>query len=91
MTPYRDVFGNPLRKKDVILACQIAVQKGRLTALALHRSTQWGLGKAGRIVKLLQEAGVLAQSGPDGKKTVLLRTEDAAVNAALRQLKKGRM
>lgn len=92
MKPYRDTFGNPLSKKDVSMAVQAAVMSDNISTVKLWRGAGLGIGKAKRILELLQQAKVI--SAPvDGEHKVILRglsNYDAAVNAALRQLKKGR-
>lgn len=88
MKPYRDVFGNNLTKKDVTMAVQAAVMTRRLSPISLHRATGLGIGKSNRIYQLLQDANVV---GDD--QTVIFKgfnNHAGAVNAALRQLKKGR-
>lgn len=87
MKPYRDVFGNPLTKKDVKLAVAVAVQTGNPYPANLQRKMHTGYGKAARLSKLLSDAGVT--SNVEGPRTVILRDEEQATNAALRQLKKG--
>lgn len=92
MKPYRDAFGNPLAKKDVTLAVQAAVMNDSLTTMRLSRSTGLGIGKAKRMLELLEQAKVIS-APKDGERKVILKgfnNHAAAVNAALRQLKKGR-
>lgn len=84
MKPYRDVFGNPLGKKEVTLAATIIVRTNNPYAFSLRRYMKIGFGKSSRIIKLMRDAGVV------NTKQVILRSEDGAINAALRQLKKGR-
>lgn len=89
MKPYRDVFGNPLTKTDVAAATRLIVRNGKASPSLLQRSFKWGYGKAAKITTLLEDAGVV---GPvtDKPRLVILNNEDGAVNAALRQLKKGK-
>lgn len=89
MKPYRDVFGNNLTQRDVAAATRLTVQQGKASPSLMQRSFKWGYGKAARITQLLEDAGVV---GPLTAKprVVILRNEDAAVNAALRQLRKGK-
>lgn len=92
MKPYRDTFGNPLSKKDIRLAIQYAVTTDQISSIKLNRNTGLGLGKSKKILELLQDAIVISTS-KNGVHTVTLKGPkqyDAAVNAALRQLKKGR-
>lgn len=90
MKAYRDVFGNPLSKRDVEAAARLMAQTKRATTSLLTRRFAWGYGKASRTVELLEDAGVISMMHR-GERTVLLKNEDAAVNAALRQLKKGKV
>lgn len=86
--PYRDAFGNPLTKQDVTDAVQAAVMSDELTAISLSRSTGLGVTKATRILKLLQDAKIVSAKGKVLFKGFMYH--NAAVNAALRQLKKGK-
>ncbi len=89
MKPYRDVFGNLLSKKDVTLAVQTAVMNETITTMKLSRSTGLGMLKSKKIIQLLEQAKVLS-APKDGTRRVIFNNEPAALNAALRQLKKGR-
>lgn len=88
MKAYRDPFGNPLSKKDVTMAIQATCMAGdNISYLSLSRSTGLGLGKAISLTKLLIDAKIVTK---DHK--VLFKgfnNHATAVNAALRQLKKG--
>lgn len=91
MKEYRDIFGNPLPKAHVAQAARLIVQAKRATTSLLTRRLGWGYGKASRVMELLEDAGVVSLMHPrSNTRTILLRNEDAAVNAALRQLKKGK-
>lgn len=83
MSNYRDLFGKKIGKQDVVQAVIHTVRSGNPAAMNLARRMGIGYFKATRLVRVLQDAGVTTTTG-----SVLLR-EDAAVNAALRQLKKG--
>lgn len=90
MKPYTDVFGKALDKGELETATrQLVLYKKSLNATFLMRRMKMGYGKAARIIELLEDAGVL---GPlmSGRRSLLLKNEAAAVNAALRQLKKGK-
>lgn len=89
MKLYRDVFGNPLPKRDVELAARFVVHTGSASASAMQRNLRWGYGKCARIIELLADAKVV---GPLTTKPriVILASGDAATNAALRQLKRGK-
>lgn len=88
MKPYRDVFGNPLSQKDTAMAVQATVMTDQISTMSLSRSTGFGVGKTLSMIKLLVDAQVVT---PDFK--VLFKGfkyHDAALNAALRQLRKGK-
>lgn len=87
--PYRDVFGNPLTKQDVVAATKATVEHGKASPTLLQRKFKWGFGKAAKITMLLRDAGVIGAI-TNVPSPVILKKEDEAVNAALRQLKKGR-
>lgn len=89
MKPYRDIFGNPLYKIDVEAATRLIVTNRKASPLVFQRSLGFGAGKSKRIIGLLEDAGVINRSDKV-LRTVLLPNADQAVNAALRQLKKGK-
>lgn len=87
---YVDIFKKPIKTDDVRLAIQVIIgSKRRPTSSLLQRRIGWGYGKVLRVYELLEDAGVVGPQGRDATRTLLLKTEAAAVNAALRQLKKG--
>lgn len=90
MRKYTDVMGNPITVDDVRIAVKVAVKFEMVSPLEMHRATRWGTGKASHTLTLLTDAGVLSKMDKDRVRSVILRNEDEAVNAALRQLKKGR-
>lgn len=86
--PYRDAFGNPLTKQDVTTAVQVAVLNGKISSLSLATLTRLGVSKSARIIELLKDANIVSA---DNK--VMFRgasSQATAINAALRQLNKGR-
>lgn len=90
MKVYTDVFKKPLSVDDVRTAAAVMVQSKRPSMYTLQRRMGMGAGKAMVMVRLLEDAGViteLTKAHPD--RTVILKSEPAAINAALRQLKKG--
>lgn len=89
MKPYRDVFGNPLTKQDVKAAVAVVIQQDNPYPANLQRQLRIGYGKAIRLLSVLHHANVI--TGPDAKERgVILKNEEQATNAALRQLKKGK-
>lgn len=82
MKAYKDLFGKKLNKQDVTQAVIHTVRSGKVSSIHLTRSLGIGFFKASRLIKLLEDAKVVNAD------RVLLK-EDAALNAAFRQLKKG--
>lgn len=90
MKPYTDIFKKPLKSDDVRLAIQVITTSNRRpTSSLLQRRLGWGYGKVLRMYELLEDANVVGPVGRDATRTLLLKKQDAATNAALRQLKKG--
>lgn len=89
MKKYRDVFNKPITKDDVRMAAKVVVMTNNPYPTNLQRHMKIGYGKAARLNDLLTESGILSE--PDGSKPrfVILKDETQAVNAALRQLRKG--
>jgi len=87
MKAYRDLFGKKLNKQDVTQAVIHTVRSGNPYPAHLSRAMGIGYFKATRLVKLLADANVT--SATDIKNRRVLLKEDAALNAAFRQLKKG--
>lgn len=90
MKVYTDVFKKPLSVADVRTAASVIVQSKRPSMYTLQRRMGMGAGKAMVMIRLLEDAGViteLTKANPD--RSVILKNEASAVNAALRQLKKG--
>lgn len=89
---YTDVFGKPLKKEDVAIAVQAVAMHGTVSAIALNRATRLGIGKCVNILRLLEQAKVVSPA-ENGQRKVILKgfgNHAGALNAALRQLKKGR-
>lgn len=90
MKPYTDVFKKPLDKEEVAQCARLSVQMKYAATSLLTRRLKIGYGKALEIVMLFVDAGVCSPIIRDGRHSMLLKNESAAVNAALRQLKKGK-
>lgn len=87
---YTDVFKKPLTVLDVTNAATVISQSKRPTAYTLQRSMGMGAGKAMAMIRLLEDAGVITEISkghPD--RSVIFKSGPTAVNAALRQLRKG--
>lgn len=88
MKIYTDIFKKPVSKAHVEAAAIIVVRTNKVSPSMLQRSMKIGFGKAATIIRLLEDAGVVTEM--TGKpRSVILKSEAAAVNAALRQLRKG--
>lgn len=88
MKAYRDLFGKKINKADVMQAAIITVRTRNPYPQALARGMGIGFFKARRLAQLLADANVTTPTGYPGR--IVLLKEEAAINAALRQLKKGR-
>lgn len=86
MKQYVDVFKNPLDKKEIGFVVMVIVMQQSTSATLIQRYTNIGIGKLGKIMQLLEDAGVVSKE----PRTILLNRVDAATNAAFRQLKKGK-
>lgn len=85
---YVDIFKKPVSVDDVRLAVQVVVTNNNASPSLLQRQMRIGFGKAATLLKLLEDALVVTpQLGKP--RTVILRDQETATNAALRQLKKG--
>lgn len=88
--PYRDTFGQKLTQQDVDRATRLILQYKKPTIMFLTRYLKFGVTKSKRILKVLEDAKVLTKNSA-GEYTIVLKGEAQAVNAALRQLKKGKV
>jgi len=89
MRAYTDVFKKPLDKNEVAGVVREIIAHKQPTVAFIARRFKWGFGKALAVLTLLDDAGVISPA-MRGRRTILLKDPDAAINAALRQLKKGR-
>lgn len=85
---YVDIFKKPVSVKEVRLAVQVVVTNNNASASLLQRSMKIGFGKAATLLKLMEDAQVITPN-MGTRRTVILRQQETATNAALRQLKKG--
>lgn len=88
MKTYTDIFKNPIDKNEVASAVRLIVTTNDPRTLLITRRLGIGYGKASAIMELLEDAGVVSLVH-NRKRTVILKTEATAINAALRQLRKG--
>lgn len=85
---YVDIFKKPVSADEVRLAVQVVVTYNSASTILLQRQMKIGFGKAATLLKLLEDALVVTpQLGRP--RTIILRHQAAATNAALRQLRKG--
>lgn len=87
MKAYTDLFGKKLSKQDVTQAVIHTVRTGNPYPASMCRQMGIGFFKATRLVKLLADANVTTPTNSKNRRVLL--KEDAALNAAFRQLKKG--
>jgi len=87
MKAYRDMFGRKLTKQDVVQAVIHTVRGKNPYPAFISRRMGIGYFKAQRLARVLADAGVATPMDAPHRRVLL--AEDAAVNAALRQLKKG--
>lgn len=91
MKPYADVFKKPFTQTDVEQAVAVICQtKRRPSSSLLQRRLGWGYGKILNMYELLEDAKVVGPVTRDASRTLYLKNQASAVNAALRQLKKGK-
>lgn len=88
MKAYKAIFNQPITKKDVRLAVQVALTDTNADTLHLCRRMGIGYHKAVKLSKLIYDAGIMVDSTFRGT-VVILKGEAQALNAAYRQLKKG--
>lgn len=86
---YTDAFKKPISKEDVQLVIQVLMQKGMVQPMTIQRATKFGLQKVNVIIRLLEDADVISIPGLNGRRSLYLRDNHQATNAALRQLRKG--
>jgi hypothetical protein len=87
---YTDSDGVPITKDEVATATRELVRyKKSLTATFLMRRLRMRYSRAFEIITILDDARVI---GPlmSGRRSLIIKDEAAAVNAALRQFKKGK-
>jgi len=86
---YKALIQKPITKAEVRAAVAVTLSTGYVDAVILSRRLQIGFGKADKLAKLMYDAGIIVDSTMRGT-VVILKGEAQALNAAYRQLKKGR-
>lgn len=89
MKHYVDIFKKPLLKEDIAIATRLIVRENNPSTSLLTRRLEIGYHKAMNIMLLLEDASVITPT-LRGKRTLVIKDEVQAINAALRQLKKGK-
>lgn len=87
MKAYKDFFGIKLTKYEVVQAVIHTVRLRNPSPVILQRMMHVGLFKARQLARVLADAQVTSPLDVSPRWVYL--SEDAALNAALRQLKKG--
>lgn len=86
---YAQLIKKPITKNEVRAAVLITLSTGYVDAVILSRKMQIGFGKADKLAKLMYTAGIIVDSTIRGT-VVILKGEAQALNAAYRQLNKGK-
>lgn len=89
MKPTAKLLNQPVTKKDVLTAVAVTLKTGSAETINLSRHGKLGYRKANKLSKLMYDAGVIVDSTFRGT-VILLKNEQAAINAALRQFNKGK-
>lgn len=79
----------PLTKNEVRQAVAVTLSTGYVDAVILSRRLQIGFGRADKLAKLMYSAGIIVDSTMRGT-VVILKGEAQALNAAYRELNKGK-
>lgn len=89
MKAHTAIFKKPLTKAEVRQAVLITIQTGYVDAVILSHKMKVGFAKADQLAKLMYSSGILVDSTMRGT-VVILKNEAQALNAAYRQLNKGK-
>lgn len=86
---YKQLIQKPLTKAEVRAAVLITIADGYVDAVTLSRKMKIGFSRADKLAKLIYAAGIIVDSTMRGT-VVILKGEPQALNAAYRQLRKGK-
>lgn len=86
---YKQLIQKPLTKAEVRAATIITITDGYVDAVTLSRKMRIGFSRADKLAKLMYAAGIIVDSTMRGT-VVILKGEAQALNAAYRQLRKGK-
>lgn len=89
MKGYTALIKKPLTKTEVRQAVLITISTGYADSVSLSRKMGIGFGKASQLAKLMYDSGIIVDSTMRGT-VVILKGEAQALNAAYRQLRKGK-
>lgn len=89
MKGYAALIKKPLTKAEVRQAVVITITTGYADAVSFSRKMGIGFGKADQLAKLMYDAGIIVDGTMRGT-VVILKGEPQALNAAYRQLRKGK-
>jgi len=89
MKIYTDVFKKPVTVDDVRTATAVIVRSNKVSPSLLQRQMKMGYGKSATIIRLLEDAGVVTEQSNTKPRSLIFKNEATAINAALRQLRKG--
>lgn len=89
MKGYTALIKNPLTKNEVRQAVLITITTGYADAVSFSRKMSIGFSKADQLANLMYSAGIIVDSTMRGT-VVILKGERQALNAAYRQLRKGK-
>lgn len=86
---YKQLIQKPLTKAEVRTAVVITIADGYVDAVSLSRKMRIGFNRAQKLAKLVYDAGIIVDSTMRGT-VVILKGEPQALNAAYRQLNRGK-
>ena len=86
---YKALIQKPLTKAEVRQAVAVTLSTGYVDAVSLSRKMQIGFSRADKLAKLMYSAGIIVDSTMRGT-VVILKGEAQALNAAYRQLNRGK-
>lgn len=80
---------SPVSKDDIVTATRVIVRTGNVSPIVLSRY-KIGYSKALRIIAMLEGANIVSPAKEGVGRTVIMKNETIAVNAALRRFNKGK-
>lgn len=86
----RSLINQPVSKDDVAQATRVIVRTGSVSPIMLQRHLKIGYSKSNKIIAMLQGAGIVSAGSESAPRQVIIKSEEQAVNAALRRFNKGK-